>query len=269
MNNLKIKSVKLGMAAALILFLGCAGNSPSIPEPPKYSLLQKYQINESSLRPLKNGYVFFKVGVKGADIYYLDKNYNLKKKVTTQILIEPMKLKTDNDKVYILGVYQNRPMILVYDDSGKLIKNYFVGQKFDIPADIIDDKVLLTKYNNGSYINFGKVDLKFKDKPLTAKKVVRFNGGYVIFGTITNKSEDLFIAFVKNNRLIWGKIYDFGMDDGIEKVKVEGDKLYLEVYTTDYMGARTEYKIVLDKNGEIIKKSKSLEFKELPIKFRT
>ncbi len=250
------------------LFLGCATtNNQTKITPLNLKVLKEYQVSQTSLRPLNNGYVFFKTGIRGVDIYYLDKNYNLLKKVTTKS-IEPFKLKIENNKIYILGEKNNKPIILMYDDKGKLIKSYSVGNKFDIPADIIDNKVLLTKYNNGSYISFGKIDLK-STKNLTATSVIKVDGGYMIFGTILEKSEDLFIAFIKNNKLKWSKVYDFGMDNGIESVKVENNEIYLNVFSTDYMGAKTEYKIVLDKNGNIIKKSKTLEIKELPPRFRT
>ena len=261
---MKLKNILL---ISGLLFVGCANNT-NIPTPPKYSLLQKYQITQNSLKPINNGYVFFKTGVAGAEIYYLDKKYNLIKKVATSIFVEPMKIKVKNNQIYILGMHKNKPIVLVYDENGKLIKHYAVGEKFDIPVDIVDNIVLLTKYDNGSYINFGKVNLKMPDKSLTANKVIKFNNGYIVVGTIMNNNEDLVIAFIKNNKLIWTKTYDFGMNDNIDDISVKDNNLYLDVYTTDYIGAKTEYKIVLDKNGNIIKKSKGMNLQELPLRFK-
>jgi len=88
-------------------------------------------------------------------------------------------------------------------------------------------------------------------------------------GSIQHPQEDLLVVFVKNNKILWANIYDFGMEDTPKKVYVKDKNIVIKLVSQDYMGAEKYITIEINKNGNIIKKEKNLEFKRLPTRFRT
>jgi hypothetical protein len=59
------------------------------------------------------------------------------------------------------------------------------------------------------------------------------------------------------------------MDDYVNKISIQNGKIILHAITTDNMGAEIDYTLTLDKNLNVLKSKKNLEFRELPVKFRT
>ena len=59
------------------------------------------------------------------------------------------------------------------------------------------------------------------------------------------------------------------MDENIDSFKIESNKIILNLHSTDEMGADSYYKIVIDKNGKILKNKCKMKFAPLPMKFRT
>ena len=265
-----------------LLLTGCVKNSPSVEKDLKTTEIEKkiiehYQISKKALAKAGENYAFFLPDANGIAIFILDKNYNLLKKKVIPQLIEGKKLLYKNNKIYLLGYDQkeNRPLILTLDTNLNIISKKYIGNKFDIPQDFfIKEKpvVLLTTYKNKADIEIveGDKNYLFQAPDNELGKVIKpFNGGIIIIGSIQHPQEDLFITFIKNGKIVWSKTYDFGLEDSPVKVEIKNQNIEIEVLSQDYMGAEKTYYITVDKNGTIIKHKKGLEFKELPLRFRT
>jgi len=265
------------------LFLGCANKTDTqinkkIKEKQLESkILSEYQISKGALTKIGDYYYFYMPNSNGIAIYKLNKNYQLIQKKIVKKLIEGHKLTSNGKNIYLLGYDQtkNMPILITFDKNLNIKSAKYFGHKFDIPQDMTGEKnptILLITYKNGSDIEIyknGKLSV-FKEKNKQLPKFIKpFNGGYIIVGSEQHPGEDLFIIFVKNNKIKWAKLYDFGMEDSPIDVKVLKDKIKIKVISQDYMGAEKYIDIELDKNGKIIKHKKELEFKQLPVKFRT
>jgi hypothetical protein len=266
----------------LSFFLGCATNTANIDKEIKdvqteNQILKKYQVSKESLVKANGNYFFYQPVNDGISIYKLDKNYNISQAKKINKLIDVTKIKSDGKNIYILGYDQqkNSPVLVELSSDLKIKKLKYFAYKYDIPKDMIIDKtpvIILIHYKNGANLEICK-DYKckyYKEKYNTLPKFInKFNGGYLITGSIQHPKEDLLILFVKNGKIVWSKIYDFGMEDSPYKVTVQNNKATIKLVSQDYMGAEKYITIEIDKNGNIINHKKDLEFKQLPIKFRT
>jgi len=266
-----------------ILFLGCSVKNPDIDKKiqetnKERKLIQKYQISKSALTKTDDGYIFTLPEGNGFSIYKIDNNYDLVTKRKIPILLDISKTKYKDSKIYILGYDQKKqkPALFIID---KDLKNYeikYFGNKFDLPKDFIAAKnpvVVLNTYKNKNadiaiYQNNKTTIFKNPDTE-HAKFIIKKDGGYYIIGSIQHPQEDLLILFVKNNKIIWSRVYDFGMEDAPLKVEVDNNNLKIEVISQDYMGAQREFEIIVDNKGNIIKIKKGIEFKKLPTRYRT
>ena len=267
----------------LLLLTGCANNQPVKTISMKsVNLLDKYGVSESALIPTKNGYIFVIPAANGSDIYILDKNYNLISKKTTPILLDPVKYEVIDNKLYILGYDQkkNKVALLIYDTKGNLEKIKYFGKKFDLARDftIIDGKVYIavTVYtkNNGSDIviyneNGKNITLSTPDMD-DVKFIKPYKKGLLIIGVTQGKSEDVLIAYkTLNNKTVWAKKIDLGMDEKPLKVEIKNGEIKLDLVSTDNMGAEKDVTVKIDENGNLKKIKKGLEIEPLPLKYRT
>jgi len=268
---------------SVALFTGCATDS----KPQKslsfksINLLDKYGINESALMKTADGYVFVLPDPKGAAVYKLDKNYNLVWKKITPVLLDPVKSEVIGDSLYILGYDQkkNRIALLKYNINGKLIKLSYYGKKYDLARDfVISGKnvyVAVTQYtpnNNSDIIIYGtdqKITLStpFMDD---AKYVKPYKKGLLIIGTTQSDSENVLIAYkTPDNQTVWAKTIDLGMDERPLKVEIKNNEIILDIVSTDNMGAEKEVTFIIDEKGNVKSVKKGIEFKQLPMKYRT
>ncbi len=264
------------------LFLGCANKNTEINKKIKEremdkKILSTYNISKDALTKIKENYYFYMPDSNGLAIYKLDKNYQLKQKKVINKLIEGHKLSSDEKNIYLLGYDQtkNQPVLIVLDENLNIKSKKAIGNKFDIPNDMTNEKnpaIVLTTYKNGADIEIykdGKLKVFNAKGNQLPKFIKKFNGGYIIIGSEQHPDEDLLVVFVKNNKIKWSKLYDFGMEDSPRDIKVKKDKIQIKLISQDYMGAEKYIEVELDKNGTIIKHKKELEFKQLPTRFRT
>ncbi|GAB6045312.1 hypothetical protein JCM11957_09100 [Caminibacter profundus] len=265
-----------------LIFLGCVNNinidkklkETSIED----KIIKEYQISKSALTKIDNDYYFYMPHSNGLIIYKLDSNYRLVKKKIIPKLIEGHKLISNKNYIFLIGYDQtkNRPIILKLDKNLEIKSQKYIADKFDIPQDAIINNnsttVLLLTYKNGADIKLyenGKVKVFEAKQNQFPKFLIKYNGGYLIVGSIQHPQEDLLVVFVKNNKILWANIYDFGMEDTPKKVYVKDKNIVIKLVSQDYMGAEKYITIEINKNGNIIKKEKNLEFKRLPTRFRT
>lgn len=262
----------------ILLFIGCSTQinvEKNIKEiNTENKILSQYHISKKALIKLKNNYYFYEIVPNGFVIYKLDSNYNIIQSKKINRLIDITKLKSSNDNLIILGYDQekNQPVILKFDEKLNLKQSIYVGHKFDIPKDISkDNAILLIHYQNGAKLEICKNKCKIYPSKFNIfpKFIKKFNGGYLIVGSIQHPQEDLIILFIKNGKIINSKVYDFSMDDSPIDVKIKKDRAIIKVISQDYMGAQKYITVEIDKNLNIINKEKKLEIKQLPLRFRT
>jgi len=267
----------------LTLFTGCATNS----KPEKklsfksIDLLDKYGINESALMKTDDGYIFIIPDANGAAVNKLDKNYNLVWKKITPVLLDPIKSQIIGNKLYILGYDQkkNRVSLLIYDLTGKLIKTNYYGEKYDLARDFAIKEnniyVAVTKYtpnNNSDIVVYSKkgkltVSTPFMDD---AYKILPYKKGLLIIGTTQATNEDVIIAYKTfDNKTVWAKTIDMGMDEKPVKANIKNKDIVIEILSTDNMGAEKDVTFIIDEKGNIKNVKKGIEFKQLPMKYRT
>jgi hypothetical protein len=274
-------------AAGIMFFTGCATTAQQQNVKPlsfkSISLLDKYGINESSLMKAgKNAYIFTIPAADGTAIYKLDKNYRLIWKKTTPVLLEAVKSKVKNGKLYILGYDQNKNRVafLEYGLNGKLDKITYYGRKYDLARDfiIINGKtyVAVTQYspNRSSdiviYAQNGKNITLSTPRMEDVTFIKPFKKGILIIGTIQNQSQDVIIAYkTLDNKTVWAESIDLGMDEKPVKVIVKDNKIILKIISTDHMGAEKEVTFTIDGSGKIKSVKKGVEFKQLPVRYRT
>jgi len=272
---------KIIFSLGLVFFLGCTNKQISTPPKPKISLL-KYGISEQSLTKYNNMYVTVINKENGINILKFSKKYKLISKNILNFPIDITTYKIKNGNIYILG-YNNikeKSEILVYSlKENKLTKEIILGKKYSQPADFfLKNKNIFTAINvynktTASDIYIYKNSLLYTKiaslKKENAKFLIPFNSGMLVIGSISYTNDDILITFIKNKKIIWARRIDLGMDDSPQNVIIKNNKIILNAISSDYMGAKIYYTFILDKNGNILKSKKNLEFKELPIKYRT
>ena len=256
----------LFLAGALFLITGCVNSQQNIKpiSMKSVSLLDKYGVSEKALMPVNDGYIFVIPAASGADIYKLDKNYNLIWKKSTPILIDPVKSEIKNNTLYILGYDQNKNKValLEYDLKGNVKKINYYGKKFDLARDflILNKKtyVAVTQYtpdNNSDIVIYSSDNKKITlSTPYMddVKFIKPFKKGILIIGSIQNKSENVIIAYkTLENQTVWSKEIDMGMDEKPLKITIKNDKIMLDVLSTDNMGAEKEVTFIIDEKGNI------------------
>ena len=272
---------KIIFSVGMVFFLGCANKQVSTPPAPKISLL-KYGISEQSLTKYNNIYVTVINKENGINILKFDKNYKLISKKILNFPIDITNYKIKNGNIYILG-YDNlkeKSTLLVYSlKENKLTKEIMLGKKYSQPAGFfIENNNIFTAVNvynkeTASDIYIYKNSLLYtkiaSSKKEDAKFLIPFNGGMLAVGSISYTNDDILIVFIKNKKIVWSKRIDLGMDDSAQEVTIKDNEIILNAISTDYMGAEIYYSFTIDKNGNIIKSKKNLEFKELPVRLRT
>jgi hypothetical protein len=275
---------KLILMGISLVFFGCVQNQPQVKVNPKteIKLIKKYGITQDALINYKNFYYFSNIEPNGISVNKLDKNYNLVSKKVINILIEPKKYLVKNNHFYIFG-YDNskqKPVILDFDlNTFKLIKTLYVGKKYSTPADFFIKKDIYSAINvfnekTQSDIYIYKNTTLFSKIASNKKESVKFiypiENNFLIIGNIYFTNYDILIALIdKNGKIIKARRIDLGMDDYVNKISIQNGKIILHAITTDNMGAEIDYTLTLDKNLNVLKSKKNLEFRELPVKFRT
>ncbi|GAX87217.1 conserved hypothetical protein [Lebetimonas natsushimae] len=280
-----MKNVKLILIAVISFFIGCVQNQPQVKINPNndIKLLKNYGITGDNLIFYKKYYYFSKTESNGISINKLDKNYNLISKKIIKTLIEPKKYLINNDHFYLLG-YDNikqKPVILDFSlNSFSLLKTVYLGKKYSMPADFFVDKnniysainVFNKKTKSDIYIYkntsvFSKIASTKKE---LAKFITPYDNKILVVGNISFTNDDILIILInKNGKITKARRIDLGMDDYVNKVSIKNDNIIIYAVSTDNMGAETDYILTIDKNLNVLKSKKNLEFKELPIKFRT
>ncbi|WP_156920227.1 hypothetical protein [Lebetimonas sp. JS032] len=269
----------------MLFFAGCVQNQTSLQKANPTSnikLLKKYGVTENSLIFYKDYYYFSKMQPNGISINKLDKNYNLVAKKLIKNSVEPTKYTVKNGLFYILG-YDNikeMPVILTFSlKTFKLIGTVYLGKKYAAPADFFINKndiyTAVNVYNNKTqsdiyiYKNASLYSKIASVKKENAKFIIPFNKGMLVLGSITYTNDDILIVYISNKKIVWARRIDLGMDDYPTSIYIKNNNIILNATSTDEMGAEVDYTFEIDKNGNILKSRKNLEFKELPVKFRT
>ena len=269
--------------ATIFLFLGCVNYQPTIQpiSTKSVSLLEKYGVSEDALISIKDGYVFVIPSASGADIYKLDKNYNLVWKKSTPILIDPIKYEIKNSTIYILGYDQqkNRVALVKYDLKGNIKRIDYYGKKFDLARDFLvfnkNIYIAVTQYtphNNSDIVIYSKNKKITLSTPYMddVKFIKVYKNNLLIVGSTQKANENIIIALKTfTNKTIWSKEIDLGMDEKPLKVDIDKNKILLKVLSTDNMGAEKEVTFIIDEKGNIKSVKKGIEFKQLPMKYRT
>ena len=266
-----------------LIFLGCANTQISheiktINQDKK--IIERYQVSQDSLTKAGNFYAFFKPCAKGVQITLIDKNLNPLKTVNSPVFMNGSKLKYLNSNFYLLGYDENKnePVLIIFDQNLKVKKIDYFPYKYAMAEDfiIVNKKpvVLINTFSPKTEADIliynNKKNIKIASpKAETGKFIKKYQNGYVVVGSIQNNNEDLLIANIQNGKIKWIKTFNLGMDETPKKVSIKDDKIIINTIAEDYMGASTYYKLIIDKNGKIISRKKSLEFKALPTKFRT
>ena len=273
----------LFLAGAVLLFTGCVNTQQNIKpiSTKSVSLLDKYGVSEKALIPVNDGYIFVIPAAGGADIYKLSKNYNQIWKKNTPILIDLIKYEIKNNSLYILGYDQqkNKVVLIKYDLNGNVKKINYYGKKFDLARDFLilnkNIYVAVTQYtpNNNSdiviYSNSNKIT--FSTPYMDDVKFIKpFKKGILIIGTLQCNSANVIIAYKTfDNKTVWSKEIDMGMDEKPLKVTIKDNEITLDVLSTDHMGAEKEATFIIDEKGNVKSVKKGIEFEQLPIKYRT
>jgi hypothetical protein len=275
--------LKYSIIAALLA--GCAQNSTPVKKinpSADIKLLKNYGINEDNLISYKNFYYFSDIESNGISINKLDKNYNLVSKKVINLLIEPKKYLIKNGHFYILGYDNIKQKPIIIDFSLKtfsLIKTIYLGKEYSMPADFFIDKDIYTAINTFNkktqsdiyiYKNTTLFSKIASEKKENAKFILPFEQKLLVIGTITYTNDDILIVLInENGKIIEARRIDLGMDDYINKIEIKNKNIVIYATSTDNIGAEIDYTLILDKNLNILKSKKNLEFKELPVKFRT
>jgi len=276
----KVKNMKKIFLIPLF-FLGCNNYQVHQISQKSVQLLNKYGVNEDSLMKTKNGFIFVTPAANGIYIYKIDKNYNLIYKKELHILADIVKTSIKNDTLFILGYDQKnqKPLLIKYNLTSNKVSKQLYGQKYDTAKDFtfINKKAYIatTHYQNSNpqiviYSKNSKITL-FSPYKEDVEYILPFKKGVLIIGTIyKNTSYDLLIAYKDlNNKTVWAKTIDLGMDERAKKVEIKNNKIIITVLSTDEMGATKEVTFTLNEKGEVINSKKTLEIKPLPIKMRT
>ena len=271
----------LGNIGIALLIAGCAGSNVAVDKKINEVnidkiLMKKYHITTNNLIKFGDYYVFYTPGPNGTDIVFLNKNYKEVKRFSTPYFLDTKKIAVANNKIYVLGVNEESyfPELLILDKNGKLIKKDVFAKKYALPKDMYIDKdifILIDIFNNGkSFIEIyknGKLLKKIKLKnSLNGNFVFKDGNDLFVIGTIKGNDEN---AFISNITKGWIRFFDLGMDEMIDSFKIEGNKIILNLHSTDEMGADSYYKIVIDKNGKILENKCKIKFAPLPMRFRT
>ena len=239
-------------------------------------LMDKYQITSDSLVKFGNFYIFAVPSSNGTNVVFIDKFYNEKKRVIIPYFV-PKKVAVSDNKIYLIGTNEEKyyPEFVVINSNGKIIKKVFIPQKYALSKDVYlknnNAYILIDVYKNGkSYIEIYKNGKLFKKLELknsiNGNFVFKANGDLFVVGTIKNKDED---AFIINLNKGWIRTFDLGMDESFTNYKIDKNKIILNLHSTDEMGADSDYELIIDTNGKILKNKCKVKFNPLPVKFRT
>ena len=268
---------------AVFLLVGCV-NSNNVQIDKKIQevnldkkLMKKYHITKDNLISFGEFYIFASPSSNGAAIVFLDKNFNEVKKFTTPYFLDTKKIAVAKDKIYILGVNEENyyPELLILNKDGKLIKKTVFPKKYALVKDLYlkngnnyilidifkDGKSYVEVYKNGKLLK--KLELK---NSINGNFVFKLGNDLIVIGTVKNTSQDAFVADLTKG---WIRFFDLGMDESIDKYKIDGNKMILDLHSSDDMGADSYYEIILDSNGKILKNKCKVKFKPLPLRFRT
>jgi len=266
-------------------FIGC-NNSPQTPTKEidvetELKILKKYSIDQSQLVNFEGYYLFDILETDGKfNLYLLDKNYNIAKKQNIKGVIEPKKLKTFKDKIYILGYDQekNQTILLTFDKNLKELKREYFGNKFETPRDMIIKEnsiiVALNSYKNGiSSIKIVKNNNSYlfslKTNNTNINFIKAFKDGFILAGEVQNETGNaLLICVDKNFKTLWIRDLDLGLEENVKKLKVTKNSIIATIISQNYTGMEEEWDIEIDENGKILTKNKNFTINDIPLQFK-
>jgi len=136
----------LFLTGTLFLFTGCVNTQQNIKpiSMKSVNLLDKYGVSEKALMPVNDGYIFVIPAAGGADVYKLDKNYNLIWKKSTPILIDPVKSEIKNNRTTlkpgIQDIAKSHDLKLKHiTTTGTSLSISFVPDKLDKTKQLLED----------------------------------------------------------------------------------------------------------------------------------
>jgi len=279
---------KFLLIPTVLLMVGCTNNSninveKHIKQTNKdLKLLNDYHTTRNNLHKLDDNFVFLNLADNGNLTFYkIDKDYNLIASKNIGLVITPKQIKVKNDKIYILAYSQteNKPIFVVLDKNGNILKKVYIGNKFNTPRDFLIQNnhiiIVLNAYskNNGTDIVIYNnniphiISTKYSEE---AKTLIPFRNGYLLVGNVEQTTQNAFIAYLdKNFKIKWIRDIDYGLEESVKDIKItKNDTIILNIVSQNYTGMEEYYTVKIDKNGKILTHSKEFEIKNYPLKFQ-
>ena len=277
---------KLLIIPIALFTIGCTNNTNINKDIKKTNkdmkLLKTYHTTKINLHKLGNNYIFLNLDSNGnVTLYTIDKNYDLVDSKKINLVITPREVKVKNDKIYILAYSQteNKPIFLILNKKGDILKKYFIGKKFNTPRSFFVDKhnnIIIT-LNSYSKDNSTDIVIYKNQKPYTfsskyaeeAFAILPYEKGYLLVGNVDQTTQNVFVAYLDDNfKTKWIRDIDFGLEESIKDIEIKNNEIILNIISQNYTGMEQYYNIKIDKNGKILNQSKDFEIKNYPLKFQ-
>jgi len=278
---------KLLLIPVTLFFIGCNNSNLDIKKNiantnKDMKLLNDYHTTRKNLHKLGNDFVFLNLSNDGSVTFYkIDKDYNLISSKKVGLVITPEKIKIKDNKMYVLAYSQtaNKPIFVILDKNGNIIKKFYIGKKFNTPKDFIIQNnniiIALNSYSkeNGTDIVIYKnktphlISTKYSEE-VTA--IIPFENGCLLIGNVDQQTQNVFVAFLdKDFKIKWIRDIDYGLEESVKDITITKDNtIILNIISQNYTGMEEYYTVKIDKNGKILNQSKEFEIKNYPLKFQ-
>ena len=276
---------KLLLIPIALFTIGCTNNAnidKKIDNTTKdMKLLNDYHTTKGNLHKLGKNYIFLNLATDGSLAFYkIDENYEPVSSKELKLVITPHKVKVIDNKVYVLAYSQteNKPIFVILDKDGNIIKKFLVGKKFNTPKDfIVKDNNIIIALNSYSKDNGTDIMIYKNNTPHTISTkyseevtaIVPFKDGYLLFGNVDQDTQNVFVAFLdKDFKIKWSRDIDFGLEEAIKDISIKDNIITLKIVSQNYTGMEEYYTIQINENGKILNQNKDFEIKNYPLKFQ-